>query len=291
MFVVLRRPRPRGKIRRGRRPRADAGLPRQHPRADRGGRRHDDGHREMHGLCHRPRQLAADERRLFFEFRRRTRRIGCPASSPASARRNAWSRSTPPPISARTDGGAMDRAAARCELRCSGRCRPDPRANPKACRRARLFSSWRWTWPWLLALARLGRRRLGGLLGQTKSSQLLGLRPGWPRRWPRIRPSPSCRPRPAAPGFPPCTLFGSSANGMPFLWISALYGAERAFIQPQSRADAPAAAHTAAECGETALVRLDVELFHQPRVFDRIGLGELADLLRRCRRSARPRPW
>ena len=28
-------------------------------------------HRQMHGLCHRPRQLAADERRLFLEFRRR----------------------------------------------------------------------------------------------------------------------------------------------------------------------------------------------------------------------------
>ena len=60
-------------------------------------------------------------------------------------------------------------------------------------------------------------------------------------------PSSACRARISA-----LTLFGSSANGVPSLWIRAVYGAERAFIQPQFDA-ARSALRNAADRDEMAL--------------------------------------
>ncbi len=105
-------------IRRGRCAQADPAVPRQHPRADRGGRRHHARHRQVHGLCHRPRQLAADERGVLRQFHRRPAAPGARASCQASAAPNAWSRSTRRRISANDGthprGDALDHGCVLC---------------------------------------------------------------------------------------------------------------------------------------------------------------------------------
>ena len=170
-------------------------------------------HRQMHGLCHRPRQLAADERSLFQEFRGRPaaprvlHRLGPRrAGMPGRDRRHRLSR----------QGLMAARGIRGASVRCCVRCRSGRRASPQACPRAPSFSSWR-DLASALALvfaggfgaacsaASLARRRARSFSVLARVAAALASYSAI-----AFLPSSACRARISAR-----ILFGSSANGMP----------------------------------------------------------------------------
>ena len=66
-----------------------------------------------------------------------------------------------------------------------------------------VLAPWPWPWPWSSPEASAPPARR--LPWPDEARAVSRSWPGWPRRWPRIPPSPSCRLRPAAPGFRPAS--------------------------------------------------------------------------------------